>query len=119
MSKQKCAGCNHIIAPGLHMSVHNPSFVLRIGSREWTTEWHHYFGPAVVSKRNGDYLKNQPGERSAFWVIASWWHGQGCEVVDGVGVWHYPEIESVECAKTGRILRFWKGYHHLGPVRKL
>lgn len=118
-AKQVYAGNNHVLTPTFHMSVGNPTFRLEIGSRRWFTEWHYYFGPMVVHGRTGDPLDKIPGERSAFWIIAQWWHDQGCQVVDGVGVWQYPEVEVVRCAKTGRAFRFWKGYQRLGPVRKL
>lgn len=116
MSEQTYAGNNHILSPGVHIAVGNPHFQLCIGSRRWFTEWHYYFGPSVVHGKTGDVLDKQPGERSAFWLIAAWWKDQGCRVVDGVGVWDYPPVETVTCAKTGRTHQEWKGY---GPVRKL
>ena len=116
---QTYAGNNHVMGPGIHIALGNPSFVLRHGGKEWLTEWHRYFGPSVLHKRTQDPLKNQPGERSAFWIIAQWWHDQGCKVVDGVGQWSEPEKVMAECAKTGRKVVYWKGYERLGTARRL
>lgn len=117
--KQVYAGNNHALTPSFHMSVGNPTFILKLGSKRWFTEWHYYFGPIVVHGKTDDPLDKQPAEKSAFWLIAQWWHDQGCQVVDGVGIWQEPEIEVFRCAKTSRTFRFWKGYQRLGPVRKL
>jgi len=73
-----------------HISIGADSFILRDRGKEWRTEWHRYFGPSVVTK-SGDPAKNQPNERSRFWLVAQWWHDQGCVVIDGVGVWKEPE----------------------------
>ena len=70
--QQKYAGNNHVVAPGLHMSVGNPSFLLRFAGKEWLTEWHYYFGPSVLHKRTEAPLMNQPGPRSPFWRVAQW-----------------------------------------------
>jgi hypothetical protein len=85
--QQRYAGCNHIVGNGFHISMGNETVILRdADGRQWLMEWHHYFGPSAV-KKNGDPMKNQPGEHSRFWVIAKLWHDQGCKVVDGVGQW--------------------------------
>lgn len=116
--EQTYSGCNHGHGPGIHVSTGNPSFILRLGKRQWRTEWHYYFGPSVV-KQNGDPIARQLGERSPWWIIATWWKHQGCRVVDGVGLWDYPETEVMTCAKTGKEVTYWMGYLWAGPAREL
>lgn len=90
MSKEY-TGNNHVIGTTFHMSVGNPSFILRDhDGKEWLCDWHYYFGPTALSKRTGEPLKRFPGERSRFWLIAGWWKEQGGVVVDGVGQWKEP-----------------------------
>ena len=120
----KYAGCNHVIGQGFHMSVGNPSFVLRYRGKEWICEWHYYFGPMAVSKKTGDMLKTQPSGKSRFWVIAQWWFDQGAKVIDGVGVWKFPpivekrftrinKIKLIENPKGDVVRQYYEGYEHI------
>jgi hypothetical protein len=100
--QQKYAGCNHILAPGIHIAMGNEPFkLIDTDGKWWLCEWHHYFGPSALSKRTQDPLANQPGEKSRFWWLAQWWHDQGCRVVDGVGQWSEPEKVRTRCMKVG------------------
>ena len=91
-----------IRGPGFCMDMGPEPFLLRDGSQEWLVEWHPFGGPAHLSKRTQDPLRNQPGPRSRFWKVAQWWYDQGAKVVDGVGVWKEPPPKLVKCRKIAR-----------------
>lgn len=109
---QKYAGCNHLIGPGIHVAISNPTVKLRDDrGRVWYLEWHHYFGPIACTKR-GDPRASQPGEKSRFWPIATLWHHQGCRVDDsGWAVWEMPPIVAMGQVKDaeGNVYEDW-GY---------
>lgn len=57
--------------------------------KQWNFEMHPYSGPATTTK-SGDICKNQPGEKSSFWRVTSWWAQQGSVIVDGLCIWRKP-----------------------------
>jgi hypothetical protein len=98
-------GCNHLHGHGVILSMGNPSFKLvDTDGTWWLVEWHHYFGPASLDKRTENPRKNQPGEKSRFWMLAKWWEAQGGVVVDGVGQWKEPPKIRKQFWKIGRQL---------------
>lgn len=120
-------GPHHAYGPGFHMSFGAPSFILKDRGKEWLTEWDRYAGPTVVTKK-GDIAKNQPGEKSRFWLVAQWWHDQGGKVVDGVGVWQEPRIIETRWTKVNRrnliadpngeiVMRHYEGYERWGLIK--
>ena len=114
----KYTGCNHILGNGIHIAMGNPSFIMIVDGKKYLTEWHHYCGPSVMNK-DGSEARKQPAEGNPWWLAVQWWHDQGGVVVDGVGVWKVPEIETLEAtAKDGSVVRidYWKGYWNHGPI---
>lgn len=96
---QRYAGCNHVAITHGRLSIANECVELRdADGRKWNLEWHHYFGPIACDK-SGDPLSVQPGEKSRFWLLAQFWHDQGCRVLDGVAIWEMPKI-----VKTGQVV---------------
>lgn len=68
-----------------------PEFKIRVGTRAYLFEWHHYFGPAALYKRNGAVNTNVP---DSFYVAAEAWDRQGRKVdADGWCVWAAPSKE--------------------------
>lgn len=126
--EQTYTGNNDISGPGFHMSMANPPLILRDGGKEWLVEWHPICGPIRLSKRTGDPLAKQPGEKNRFWLVAQWWKDQGAKVVDGVGVWEQPPIVEERYRRVGRklildpagddlVLYFYQGYEQWGTVK--
>lgn len=111
-------GCNHIHGNGIHIAMGNPSFIMKVNGKEYLTEWHHYFGPSHMNK-DGSAKSKQPSGKSPWWQAVTWWHDQGGVVVDGVGQWKVPEVETIIGERNDGSpgsLDFWKGYIQWGPI---
>lgn len=63
--------------------------------KQWDFEMHHYSGP-IPTNAQGDSIK-EPGPKSSFWRVVTWWAQQGQKVGDdGLCVWKKPPQPKVE-----------------------
>lgn len=62
--------------------------IYRISDRkgkQWIFEFHEYLGPTVLTGKNYEVAKQQPGERSEFWPPFEAWEKGGKKTITGKG----------------------------------
>lgn len=69
---------------GGYVCVSDGEYQIRVGAKWWLFEWHRYFGPMPISKR--DHSTGIDAPRS-FYDAAGLWDKQGRRIVDGWCVW--------------------------------
>ena len=75
----------------IHISMGGPNHaIFDEAGKRYKFEMHRMFGP-ILLRSDGEVAARQPGEKSPFWQVVTWWAQQGQKVdANGLCQWEKP-----------------------------